>query len=735
MGVVYEARMALPLGGELPVALKVLRADVMRCGVGVTHAASAGRLVASRSLGPRPAGVPTEGAQSPRSAGAAGGADSLGSGDSGGAAADERESARLTATPAQPGAGRARETEPLHGSGGCDRDIDRDARDALGDALTSPGPSLGRRSGGGLSGVLSTDLQYSRLLMREAVTAMRFNHNHINLATAYDFGISTAGGCFLVMEFVDGPSLRSLRRLPRMPYPNIRRIAVDILDGLSFLHGNGVLHRDISSGNILLSRGGPAKLVDFGLAKQIESTHSGVVRGTVAYASPEALQGSRLDARSDLYSLAAVLYELIAGQPPYGSDEPVPTYINMLRTEPDALPSDAPSDLRALVLGLLALEPSERRFATALDALEFLCEHGEQVADDHEMGAFLSGCLGSASSVAPASSSADAAPLDHAPLDHDEAAIADTILWIEHDPSAESEVFGGGGSEGSVEGGGSLFDGASRFGHGAGLLAEAEPLGIVDAVVDREALAVGSGSDHGAAGASAGVAEMFVKGSREAVLEAVLDVGAQSGPLKPRCRKRQLPWVMLLLCVAGVLGTSSAARRGDSSDDAAVLASASAAPHAAVALATAVTAFTDSRCTSPWAGMFWATACRSGAVTTVAAEVASLGLASVAADDIASSRLASVDVETSGAFPTLEVDESAKRTVLSPEPPQLEAQELVGDGGDGDEPDTQPGGALRPQGVRQPARAAKPSSYSIPNFVKISIWTVEDRTVEDPGQP
>lgn len=697
--------MALPLGGELPVALKVLRADVMRGGVGANREATKSWLVSSRSSGARQVGQPAGGTPSLNGARSAG--DSGASVHPGHPGHPDGQHERASER-------RNRETEPLHASGANDQyiqyigqDIGQDiGRDAQFSRAASLSASLEK-----LSGMSSAASNYSRVLMREAVTAMRFNHNHINLATAYDFGISTAGCCFLVMELVDGPSLRSLRRRPRMPYTCIRRVAVDILDGLSFLHGNGVLHRDISSGNILLSRGGPAKLVDFGLAKQIESTHSGVVRGTVAYASPEALQGSRLDARSDLYSLAAVLYELISGQPPYGSDEPVPTYINMLRTEPDALPSDTPPDLRALVLGLLALEPSERRFATALDALEFLCEHGERVADDCDMGALLSSCVGPSPRATAARDDANAA----AP-EHDEA-IADTLLWVEHDLSEESAIFGRmGGDDHSL-----LFDGTSSCEAGSvddrvGLVAETELLGITDAVAGHEALAVGSRTDHGAVGTTQGVAEMFVKASNDASLA----TDDHNHPSKPRRSGKLAHWVMLL-CVAGALGTSSTVQHRDSSGEAA-LASTSRASYAVAALDVAATRSVDSRCTSPWSGMFWAASCRPSTVTTVV-------------DDTVHSGLASVNVKTSGTPPVPEVDMSATHTTSLREPLQPEAQAGVHDSGGGDEADTQSGAPPRPRNVRQAAGAAKSSSYSVPNFVDISVWTVEDRTIEEPVQP
>ncbi|WP_428262604.1 serine/threonine-protein kinase [Haliangium sp.] len=244
---------------------------------------------------------------------------------------------------------------------------------------------------GGLPGIDGGP--YVSAFVREAVVAMRFNHNHPNLVTTYDFGVSVEGERFLVMELVEGPSLRELRRTPQrclpLSFEATRRVAIDILEGLAYLHGCGVLHRDISPGNILLSPTGGAKLADFGLVRHDEATHSGMFCGTAAYASPEALQGVRLSARSDLYSLAAVLYEVLTGVPPYGAESPVRVYTNMIRGAIEPLPADVPEDLADLVAGLLALQPSDRIFDAATAALAGLRAAGEPVASLADIGAVV----------------------------------------------------------------------------------------------------------------------------------------------------------------------------------------------------------------------------------------------------------------------------------------------------------------------------------------------------------
>ncbi|HEX5385800.1 MAG TPA: protein kinase [Gemmatimonadales bacterium] len=159
---------------------------------------------------------------------------------------------------------------------------------------------------------------------REITTAARLQHPHI--LTVHDSG-QTAGELWFVMPYVDGETLRSrLKREGALPVDTALRIARDAAQALEYAHGHGVVHRDIKPENLLLTRDGNTLVADFGIARGLETaadsspalTGTGQVIGTPAYMSPEQAAGdSAIDARSDVYSLGCVLYEMLAGEPPF----------------------------------------------------------------------------------------------------------------------------------------------------------------------------------------------------------------------------------------------------------------------------------------------------------------------------------------------------------------------------------------------------------------------------------
>jgi serine/threonine protein kinase len=146
---------------------------------------------------------------------------------------------------------------------------------------------------------------------------------HPHILPLYDSG-EADGLLFYVTPYVSGESLRNrLDRERRLPLDNACRIAREVADGLSFAHSHGVVHRDIKPENILLEAG-HAVIADFGIARAISAaggerlTETGLAIGTPSYMSPEQVAGrAEIDGRSDLYSLACVLYEMLAGQPPF----------------------------------------------------------------------------------------------------------------------------------------------------------------------------------------------------------------------------------------------------------------------------------------------------------------------------------------------------------------------------------------------------------------------------------
>src|SRR5499425_868700 len=159
---------------------------------------------------------------------------------------------------------------------------------------------------------------------REIKLVARLQHPHI--LTVHDSG-ETAGQLWFTMPYVEGESLRDrLRRERQLPVDDALRIAREAAQALQYAHQHGVIHRDIKPENLLLTDDGNTLVADFGIARGLQAgggsdeklTDTGLVVGTPAYMSPEQAAGDRtLDARSDIYSLASVLYEMLAGEPPF----------------------------------------------------------------------------------------------------------------------------------------------------------------------------------------------------------------------------------------------------------------------------------------------------------------------------------------------------------------------------------------------------------------------------------
>jgi predicted ATPase/tRNA A-37 threonylcarbamoyl transferase component Bud32 len=208
--------------------------------------------------------------------------------------------------------------------------------------------------------------------------------NHPNVVAIYDIGKEDEKQ-FFVLEFVDGTSLRDLMKT----YPEgkcdtqtVLRMAIDICNALKYAHSQGVLHRDIKPENILITEDGVAKLMDFGLARMLDQpgiTQEGVIVGTVAYVAPENALGKGADARSDLYSLGAVLYEAVTGKPPFPGEDPVKIIFGHIHDYPVSPVKLNPKVLQPLadcIMKLLEKEPS-RRYQLADDLLIELREIAE----------------------------------------------------------------------------------------------------------------------------------------------------------------------------------------------------------------------------------------------------------------------------------------------------------------------------------------------------------------------
>jgi len=232
-----------------------------------------------------------------------------------------------------------------------------------------------------LKSAVATEEAYSRF-MREAQAVAKLNHP--NIVSIYDIGKEDEKQ-FFVLEFVDGMSLRELMRTypeGKCDFQTVLRMGMDICGALQYAHSQGVLHRDIKPENILITQEGTVKLMDFGLAKMLGEpsiTQEGIIVGTVAYVAPEIALGKGADARSDLYSFGAVLYETVTGKPPFSGEDPVKiifSHIHDYPVSPGRLNPKVPQALADCIMKLLEKEHG-KRYQTAEDLLRVLRDIAE----------------------------------------------------------------------------------------------------------------------------------------------------------------------------------------------------------------------------------------------------------------------------------------------------------------------------------------------------------------------
>ena len=222
---------------------------------------------------------------------------------------------------------------------------------------------------------LARDPSFYLRFRREAQNAAALNHPAI--VAVYDTGeAETATGPlpYIVMEYVDGVTLRDIVHTEG-PIPAKRAIEViaDACQALNFSHQHGIIHRDVKPANIMISKNGAVKVMDFGIARALADansvTQTAAVIGTAQYLSPEQARGEKVDARSDVYSLGCVLYEILTGEPPFIGDSPVAVAYQHVRedpTPPSQRHNDISPELDAVVLKALAKNP-DNRYQTAAE--------------------------------------------------------------------------------------------------------------------------------------------------------------------------------------------------------------------------------------------------------------------------------------------------------------------------------------------------------------------------------
>ena len=217
---------------------------------------------------------------------------------------------------------------------------------------------------------LARDPSFYLRFRREAQNAAALNHPAI--VAVYDTGEAetpTGPLPYIVMEYVDGITLRDIVKDDGpMPIRRAIEVIADSCQALNFSHQHGIIHRDVKPANIMISKTGAVKVMDFGIARAVSDagvsvTQTAAVIGTAQYLSPDQARGETVDARSDVYSLGCVLYELLTGEPPFVGDSPVAVAYQHVREDPVA-PSkhnpEIPPGLDSVVLKALSKNPDNR---------------------------------------------------------------------------------------------------------------------------------------------------------------------------------------------------------------------------------------------------------------------------------------------------------------------------------------------------------------------------------------
>ena len=214
-----------------------------------------------------------------------------------------------------------------------------------------------------MSADLDSDPELRARFFREARSAGQLSHK--NIVTIYDLG-EEAGKAFMAMEFLDGEDIKQLiTRGAPVPIESKVAYMIEVLEGLAHAHQKGIFHRDVKPGNIYITNSGQVKILDFGLARMASSdmTKTGLVMGTPNYMSPEQINGTAIDHRSDIFSAGATFYELLTTRKPFYSSSLQSTFFKILQQDPEPLETIDPSippEFSTVLLKAMAKSPAAR---------------------------------------------------------------------------------------------------------------------------------------------------------------------------------------------------------------------------------------------------------------------------------------------------------------------------------------------------------------------------------------
>jgi dienelactone hydrolase/predicted Ser/Thr protein kinase len=236
---------------------------------------------------------------------------------------------------------------------------------------------------------LLCDAEAKARFEHEAKAASALNHNNITTIHEID---EAEGRCFIVMEYIEGQSIRELLKERPLAIDEIADIALQIGSGLDAAHKKGIIHRDIKSANIMWTDTGQAKIMDFGLAKVktvTRLTREGTTLGTVAYMSPEQARGEEVDHRSDIWSLGVVLYEMLSGELPFKGDREAAILYSVVHEEPKPLKETRPGVPPELVkiIDRALKKKAESRYPSVAEMLTDLTKYRESLRAE-EFGVF-----------------------------------------------------------------------------------------------------------------------------------------------------------------------------------------------------------------------------------------------------------------------------------------------------------------------------------------------------------